>query len=171
MIVSRADANGSAGMRCASRRIHVAGLCDCRNLVVVGGLGLFGFGAYMLGSNRKPTLSPAPVVQPVAALPQTRPAVPAKAEAPAGNSYEAYLLRLLGQATSQDKIKDGLGRSDPKVNVYAERGRWARAKVDLDRDEKWDEKWWLKNNEILRATAPADDEQYGGSVRMGPVAD
>ncbi|MEZ4472387.1 MAG: hypothetical protein R3F60_16640 [bacterium] len=35
-----------------------------------------------------------------------------------------------------------------------------RLKIDLDRDEKWDEKWTVKDGAIQRDIAPADDERY-----------
>jgi len=76
---------------------------------------------------------------------------------------------VLGKPASSDKLKDALGRGHAKVNVYAEHGVWARAKVDLNRNEKWDEKWWVEDGTIMREVSPADDESYGAKTREGPV--
>jgi hypothetical protein len=76
---------------------------------------------------------------------------------------------VLGKPASSDKIKDALGRGHGKVNVYAEHGVWARAKVDLNRNEKWDEKWWIEDGAIMRKVSPTDDESYGTKTREGLV--
>ena len=62
-----------------------------------------------------------------------------------------------------DKIKDALPRESFKVNLFADNGSatWNRLKIDLDRDEKWDEKWDLENAQPLkRQVASRDDEVY-----------
>ena len=48
------------------------------------------------------------------------------------------------------------------MNLYQDDGHSSvnRAKVDLDRDDKWDEKWTFKGDTIQRKVAPKDDEQY-----------
>ena len=81
---------------------------------------------------------------------------------PTGSGWDARVAGLMGQPAAGDKKKDALGPSGPKVNLYADEGAttWNRAKVDLDRDEKWDEKWTLKDGVIERQVAPNDDEQY-----------
>jgi hypothetical protein len=35
-----------------------------------------------------------------------------------------------------------------------------RAKIDLDRDDKWDEKWTFDGTNISRKVSPNDDEDY-----------
>lgn len=81
---------------------------------------------------------------------------------------EAALLAQLGQPSrGETKIKDLLGSGAPKVNLYADAGTWNRAKVDLDRDEKWDEKWRWEAGIVYRATAPGDDEVYGAEQVVG----
>jgi hypothetical protein len=67
-----------------------------------------------------------------------------------------------------DKIKDALPRESFKVNIYADNGSslWNRLKIDLDRDEKWDEKWDLENGQpAKRHVATNDDEQYNQEFR------
>ncbi|KIG15074.1 hypothetical protein DB30_06106 [Enhygromyxa salina] len=81
---------------------------------------------------------------------------------------ETTLLEMFGtSAQGRDKIKDHLGANGPKLNVYAENGVWARAKLDLDRDERWDEKWRWSNGVVYRAVAPADDDNYGPEQVVG----
>jgi hypothetical protein len=137
-----------------------------RNLVIVAGVAVVGGAGYMCGRSRPQHI---PVAPPVAArrTPPEPPAAP-RARVPVGN-HRDYLLGLLGRPASSEKIKDGL-RGPVKVNVYAEKGVWGRAKVDLDRDEKWDEKWSLEGTAIMRQVSPADDEKYGDKVQVGTTA-
>jgi hypothetical protein len=61
------------------------------------------------------------------------------------------------------KIKDALPRESFKVNIYADNGSavWNRLKIDLDRDEKWDEKWDLENGQpAKRHVSTKDNEVY-----------
>lgn len=74
-------------------------------------------------------------------------------------TVERALLGLLGTPAADDKLKDAVP-GPIKVNVYREGDVWARAKVDLDRDDKWDEKWHIQGGVIVREIAPADDENY-----------
>ena len=36
----------------------------------------------------------------------------------------------------------------------------SRAQVDIDRDDKWDEKWTFPDDGVTRQVAPKDDEDY-----------
>jgi hypothetical protein len=82
-----------------------------------------------------------------------------------GQTPEAYLLVTLGGPASEEKLKDVTGGQGSKINVYNEGGKWARAKVDHDRDEKWDEKWSLDGGIVLRQISPNDDEVYSRELR------
>ena len=82
-----------------------------------------------------------------------------------GQTPEAYLLVTLGGPASEEKLKDVTGGRGSKINVYNEGGRWARAKVDHDRDERWDEKWSLDGSVVVRQIAPNDDEDYSRELR------
>jgi len=138
-----------------------------RNLALVTGAVLVGGAVYTCGqpSSRPPARTSNVLPSPATAAPP-----PAMPERPAaGKDYRAYLLETLGKPAHGDKIKDAL-RGAVKVNVYAEKGRWARAKVDLNRNEKWEEKWRLDGTRILRQVAPADDETYGDENTEGTVA-
>ncbi len=82
-----------------------------------------------------------------------------------GQTPEAYLLATLGGPASEEKLKDVTGGRGSKINVYNEGGKWARAKVDHDRDEKWDEKWSLDGTIVVRQIAPNDDDNYTRELR------
>lgn len=72
------------------------------------------------------------------------------------------ILAILGKPASGDKIKDALGKTGPKVNVNVEGGSvWNRAKIDFERNEKWNEKIDLMDGgRVKRRVAPKDDEVY-----------
>ena len=73
------------------------------------------------------------------------------------------LLDFRGKAIGTDKIKDATRGKPYKVNVYQDAGQRLtnRVKVDLDRDEKWDEKWTFEpDGAVTRQIAPNDDEKY-----------
>lgn len=77
---------------------------------------------------------------------------------------KAILARIPGGAPG-DKVKDAFPSASYKVNLYGEGGQVTRLKVDLDRDEKWDEKWTLSApgqlEGLKRQVSEADDEVYG----------
>lgn len=112
-------------------------------------------------SPSRPDDAPARGAQPVRSL-------SGDAVAGAADVRQLVLARLGRPAAGTDKIKDALGQGHPKVNLYAEGGRWARAKVDLDRDDRWDEKWWLDGTHVMRAVAPDDDERYTVQTQEQP---
>lgn len=73
------------------------------------------------------------------------------------------ILSQLSASVSGDKIKDAFSKESYKVNFYRENGEatWSRLKVDLNRNEKWDEKWDLANGQpVKRQVASKDDENY-----------
>ncbi|MBI3725201.1 hypothetical protein HY251_14820 [bacterium] len=82
--------------------------------------------------------------------------------------FDRKIVAFFGKPATGDKIKDALGKSGPKVNVTAENGSgsWNHAKVDLNRNEKWDEKWDWKDGRVSRKVAPADDESYTRSFHL-----
>jgi hypothetical protein len=82
--------------------------------------------------------------------------------APGARDIDTTLLTYLGKDLGADKLKD-VGAGKPwKMNVYQDAGKTTanRAKVDIDRDEKWDEKFTFTDGGIKRQVAPADDEAY-----------
>ena len=71
-------------------------------------------------------------------------------------------LSYIGKDIGTDKLKDVTKGKPFKVNVYQDAGNTSanRAKLDLDRDDKWDEKLTFEPEKITREVAPADDENY-----------
>jgi hypothetical protein len=108
------------------------------------------------------TKAPAPNPPPWPALPPKSGAAAAGAPTPGGRPVDADVMMWLGKALGQDKRKDVTKGKPYKVNVYQgpDSKIANRAKVDLDRDDKWDEKFTLKDGTITRQVASNDDEQY-----------
>ena len=81
---------------------------------------------------------------------------------------EAILARVR-QGVSGDKVKDAIKGAAYKVNLYNEAGK-IRAKVDLNRNEKWDEKWSFESTNpdegVKRQIATKDDEVYDLEYRL-----
>ena len=85
-----------------------------------------------------------------------------KTGAKTGRAVDRYLLGQVGRDIGTKKLKDTTRGKLYKVNLYQDDGHSSvnRAKVDLDRDDKWDEKWTFKGDTVQRKVAPKDDEQY-----------
>ena len=77
-------------------------------------------------------------------------------------------LQYLGRDIGSDKLKDVSKGRTFKVNVYQDAGHTTanRVKIDLDRDDKWDEKIDFKPEGVIRQVAPNDDEQYTQTYRL-----
>jgi len=75
---------------------------------------------------------------------------------------DRFLTAWAGKDLGTKKRKDVTKGRPYKVNLYQDEGVGSvnRAKVDLDRDDKWDEKWTFDGPNISRKVAPADDENY-----------
>jgi hypothetical protein len=156
-----------------------------RTLAIVGVVGAGAAGLYGLSrrdSGLEPAAAPPPATVPAPRLaaavepgagsgaPAGLPA-PGKAEAvpTAPDSLrpmDREILARVAQGVSGDKAKDAVRGRPWKVNLYQDAGqpRVNRLKIDLDRDEKWDEKWTFVTGggrEIVkRQVAPNDDEAY-----------
>jgi len=105
-----------------------------------------------------PTAAPATPVEP---SPAPTAALPAGATPL--REVDTALLAAAARPIGTDKIKDAIAGHAWKVNLYQDAGSpiTNRAKIDLDRDDKWDEKWTFKSDgSIEREVAPADDENY-----------
>jgi hypothetical protein len=154
-----------------------------RNLMVGGAIGLVVTCSWAINRAivRQQDMAPTsgfevagskPIGDPQPVRPDVLPAVPTPSQAPtaiqpvqavqAAQAIEApsseYLKRILGSPAQRDKLTDVLGASQPKVNVYAGEGKWIRAKVDLDRDGKWDEKWDVVERGIKQRISTRDDD-------------
>ncbi len=111
----------------------------------------------------------APVVNtpPVEAPPVETPPVAPGADA--GKSGALAVKDIMGvfesSTNGQIKLKDAFSGSPTKVNMYddAKTGKWTRAKIDYDRDEKDDEKWERDSatGQITRILSPNEDDVFG----------
>ncbi|MCB9679089.1 MAG: hypothetical protein H6737_28565 [Alphaproteobacteria bacterium] len=91
------------------------------------------------------------------------PAAPDEAHTAAkGRPVDTIAMAYRGRDIKSDKLKDASKSTPFKVNVYQDAGHATanRVKLDLDRDDKWDEKWTFDGDDVLREVAPADDEVY-----------
>lgn len=105
----------------------------------------------------KPTSGPAPTVA------EAAPGIPATpTDELALRPMDAEILAAADANISGDKAKDAIKGHAWKANLYKDAGesRVNRVKVDLDRDDKWDEKWTWKNGGVTREVASKDDEAY-----------
>jgi multidrug efflux pump subunit AcrA (membrane-fusion protein) len=83
-------------------------------------------------------------------------------DGPSEREVDRAVMKWAGRDLGGSKKKDVTKGKPYKVNLYQDDGHTAmnRAKVDLDRDDKWDEKWTFDGDDISRQVAPADDEDY-----------
>lgn len=123
----------------------------------------------------------APQSMTVAALPEARPlmsteSVPQATQADVTRAVQAaggagasamrpadeMMMSFRGKALGDSKRKDASPGKPFKINLYQDDGHSQvnRAKLDLDRDDKWDEKWTFDGDRVSRKVAPADDENY-----------
>ena|SRR5688572_4782402 len=114
-----------------------------------------------------PVPPPSPVVirevaPPTAPPPIAPPVVATTPEPPGLRPVDQEMLRLVKTALVQEKIKDATSGRPYKINMYSDDGKaWNRAKVDLNRNDKFDEKWtWKPSGDVERQVATKDDENY-----------
>lgn len=166
----------------------VLGVATCGGLYAFSSLGerdtaggSAGGNAVTPAASRTPFLVRQPYIggspTPVAAA-SAAPGTPAAAAAavPAGGQalrpMDERILARAAKPVSGDKVKDAFPGERWKVNLYKDAGHAGvnRLKIDLDRDEKWDEKWTFVQDgdraEVKRQIAPADDEQYSVEYRL-----
>lgn len=103
-----------------------------------------------------------PVAKPEPAKPTPKPPEPVK---PAGDELpevDKVVLGWAGKDLGAKKKKDVTKGRPFKVSLYQDKGKSTvnRAKVDLDRDGKWDQKYTFKGTAVTRKSAPGDDEKY-----------
>lgn len=114
-----------------------------------------------------PIASPGPITTVV--VPAAEPATQAVANTANSKlrAWDKVVFDNQGRNLGSDKLKDVSKGQSWKVNLYQDAGQASmnRAKVDLDRDDKWDEKYTLEAGTILRQVAPADDENYTETYR------
>ncbi len=116
--------------------------------------------AVVLWPDRPPTPDPEPVSISGPEGPHEVLEVPEKPEA-GGSQIDAEILTYVGQDLGEPKKKDVSSGKPYKINVYQDEGHSTanRAKVDLDRDDKWDIKVTF-DEAISRKLSSQDDENY-----------
>ena len=134
-------------------------------VLVIGGFVLLGRSCGSSRPEREAAGNPSPVTT------ETQTAQRPLVSPDGGSNFRDKLivdyLNSHRQATG-DKLKDALPREAFKVNLYADNGSatWNRLKIDLDRDEKWDEKWDLENAQpVKRHVSTRDNEVYDQEFR------
>jgi hypothetical protein len=158
-----------------------------RALVLGGGLLVAGggvFGLYHLLGGRGEATAPTtwasavPVPPPLSSPEPSNKTPPAKKPlaTSAPPSYEGLApmeKRILGrfaEGIEDDKVKDAFKGETYKVNFYRDPDGKLRAKVDLDRDEKWDEKWTFERvqgqDKVKRQISSRDDDIYDQELRL-----
>lgn len=114
-------------------------------------------------SKPKPTTAvPRPTqVAPVDKPPELDPTDRPEASSPT-REVDQFVMGWKGKDLGASKRKDVTKGRAYKVNLYQDDGKASvsRAKIDLDRDDKWDEKWTFDGETVSRKVAPADDENY-----------
>lgn len=83
-------------------------------------------------------------------------------EAAALRPMDKALLDKVHEPLRADHQSDAFPQQAYRVNVYQEAGHTTpnRLEVDLNRNEKWDERWTIEGAAIKREVAPADDENF-----------
>ncbi len=108
------------------------------------------------------------VPPPASAVPGAAPAAPTAPPAapatPTGNltPVQKVVMGYANKDLGSKKLKDVSKGKPYKINVYQDDGQSTanRAKVDLNRNDRWDEKWTFDGDSVQRKVAPADDENY-----------
>jgi hypothetical protein len=135
------------------------------------GLGIFGL-VKACENTRDDAVPPPPRtadVAPVPEVPAPTPTPSVDGEPPvatpsdlAKRPYDDEVIAWSRRSIKGDKMKDATKGKPYKVNLYKDAGKTTvnRAKVDLDRDDKFDEKYTFDTTKITLQRAPADDENY-----------
>jgi hypothetical protein len=78
------------------------------------------------------------------------------------------VLAVVAKTRVQEKVKDASAGKPYKINLYSDDGkRFTRAKVDLDRDEKWDESWTFgADGSTEKKVSDNDNDSYDRTLRL-----
>lgn len=81
---------------------------------------------------------------------------------PSTEEPDGVVLRVLGKPLGSKKRKDVTPGMRFKINVYQDDGHSVanRAKIDLDRDERWDIKVTWSDGQVTRKVSPDDNDDY-----------
>ena len=121
-------------------------------------------------AGRSPTAPPPPQAAlpapPAPSPPAAPPPVSAAHEPPRGGDglreAERAAMAWRGKSLGRSKGTDVTSDAPYKITVVQDPGHATvnRLRIDLDRDDKWDEKWDFDGEGVRRQVAPGDDEQY-----------
>ena len=145
-----------------------------RNLITIGGivvlLGLCGLcGTCANLSSRKSPGNMPPAVRSTPTPTSSPVSTPTPSNTGLRREDQMIIDLLNRQSTAtSDKIKDAFPKEKFKVNIYRDGTgtTWTRLKLDLDRDEKDDEKWTLNAGQPdKRQVSTRDDGQYDREYR------
>lgn len=153
-----------------------------RALVIVGGLTLGALGLRACWRWAGTDAPPSKVAAPTLSAGTTSAPVGTSASAPLARTpagptdptalgpIDQRILARVKAGVAADKLKDVFSGEPIKVNLYKE-GSAVRAKVDLDRDERWDEKWDFESDggkEVVkrRVSTTDDDTTYDVEYRL-----
>ncbi len=103
------------------------------------------------------------VSRPVVSPPPASPSLPAPTNTSGLRPVDRDLLEALRRPATSDRIKDAFPGRPYKITIYCDNpgGGWNRAKIDLNRNNRWDEKITIVNGEpTKRQVASRDDENY-----------
>lgn len=149
--------------------------------VVVLGLGIFGLtrACKSKGDDAPPKPTMADPVTPSAPPPTTATTTPPTTPpngsnvapaTPSGDTksdlaareWDAEVIAWSKRSISGDKMKDATKGKSYKLNLYkdADKTTVNRAKLDINRNDKFDEKYTFETTKITLQRAPADDENY-----------
>jgi hypothetical protein len=104
---------------------------------------------------------PPPTPTPTPTPPPTPPA-PAATSDLAARPYDAEVIAWRTKTAPKGKLKDADPGAAWKLDLYEDTGKPTinRAKVDANRNGKWDDKYTFDGDKITLQHAPADDEHY-----------
>lgn len=135
------------------------------------GAGVAGAALASRGSDVPSATAALATAEPTATQPrEAAPAVKAATAKPSASAEATTALRPMDKALLDklheplraDAQKDAFPQQAYRVNVYQEAGHATpnRLEVDLDRNDKWDERWTVDGAAIKREVAPAGDENF-----------
>lgn len=137
--------------------------------VVVLGAGIFGLTRACKSSDDDVPARPTTVAAPTPAAPAPTSTPTPTGTTPTGGPsdlaarpYDAEVIAWSKRSIKGDKMKDATKGKSYKLNLYRDAGKTTvnRAKIDLDRDDKFDEKYTFDTTKITLQRAPADNEVY-----------
>jgi hypothetical protein len=111
----------------------------------------------------KPSVPPVTDIRPAVPPPTPMPdaAVAASSDL-AARAYDADVLAWRTKTAPKGKIKDAAPKASYKLDLYQDAGKSTidRAKLDANRNGKWDDKYTFDGETITLEHAPGDDEKY-----------